>query len=164
MNNLRNRGVEDILIAVVDGLKGFPPSHRLQTNDCQAVDAINAAFPDMTAQTCIVHPLLLGTRMSHAVRARPDHRGGDHDIYATYGYLLEGARFCGVMLKACLWHHGRSYAETTFERRQGAARPKVEDGPARYPKATDHWGRCSGSLGCPEGGARGVVAHAYTGT
>ena len=24
MNNLRNRGVEDILIAVVDGLKGFP--------------------------------------------------------------------------------------------------------------------------------------------
>ena len=37
MNNLRNRGVEDILIAVVDGLKGFP-------------DAINAAFPDTTVQ------------------------------------------------------------------------------------------------------------------
>lgn len=34
MNNLRNRGVEDILIAVVDGLKGFP-------------DAINAAFPEL---------------------------------------------------------------------------------------------------------------------
>jgi len=42
MNNLRNRGVEDILIAVVDGLKGFP-------------DAINAAFPDTAVQTCIVH-------------------------------------------------------------------------------------------------------------
>ena len=42
MNNLRNRGVEDILIAVVDGLKDFP-------------DAINAAFPDTTVQTCIVH-------------------------------------------------------------------------------------------------------------
>jgi putative transposase len=42
MNNLRNGGVEDILIAVVDGLKGFP-------------DAINAAFPDTTVQTCIVH-------------------------------------------------------------------------------------------------------------
>jgi len=42
MNNLRNRGLEDILIAVVDGLKGFP-------------DAINAAFPDTTVQTCIVH-------------------------------------------------------------------------------------------------------------
>lgn len=44
MNELRNRGVEDILIAVVDGLKGFP-------------DAINAAFPDTTVQTCIVHLL-----------------------------------------------------------------------------------------------------------
>ncbi|MDG1419026.1 MAG: IS256 family transposase [Maricaulis sp.] len=42
MNTLRNRGLEDILIAVVDGLKGFP-------------DAINAAFPHTTVQTCIVH-------------------------------------------------------------------------------------------------------------
>jgi len=68
MNNLRNRGVEDILIAVVpsrrmeafdcqviDCLKGFPPSHRLQTNDCRAVDAISAAFPDTTVQTCVRH-------------------------------------------------------------------------------------------------------------
>ena len=37
MNNLKNRGLEDILIAVVDGLKGFP-------------DAINAAFPDTTVK------------------------------------------------------------------------------------------------------------------
>jgi putative transposase len=42
MNELKNRGVEDILIAVVDGLKGFP-------------DAINAVFPRTTVQTCIVH-------------------------------------------------------------------------------------------------------------
>lgn len=42
MTELKNRGVEDILIAVVDGLKGFP-------------DAITAAFPDATVQTCIVH-------------------------------------------------------------------------------------------------------------
>jgi putative transposase len=44
MNELKNRGVEDILIAVVDGLKGFP-------------DAINAVFPETTVQTCIVHLL-----------------------------------------------------------------------------------------------------------
>jgi putative transposase len=44
MNELRNRGVEDILLAVVDGLKGFP-------------DAIRAVFPDATVQTCIVHLL-----------------------------------------------------------------------------------------------------------
>lgn len=42
MNELRNRGVQDILIAVVDGLKGFP-------------EAITAAFPKATVQTCIVH-------------------------------------------------------------------------------------------------------------
>src|SRR3954466_4748487 len=44
MNELRNRGVEDILIAVVDGLKGFP-------------EAITAVFPEATVQTCIVHLL-----------------------------------------------------------------------------------------------------------
>src|SRR5918912_351932 len=44
MNELKNRGVEDVLIAVVDGLKGFP-------------EAIAAVFPDATVQTCIVHLL-----------------------------------------------------------------------------------------------------------
>ena len=42
MTELRNRGVQDILIAVVDGLKGFP-------------EAITAAFPETTVQTCVVH-------------------------------------------------------------------------------------------------------------
>jgi putative transposase len=44
VNELRNRGVRDILIAVVDGLKGFP-------------EAIHAAFPQTLVQTCIVHLL-----------------------------------------------------------------------------------------------------------
>src|SRR6195952_2647608 len=44
MNELRNRGVEDVLLAVVDGLKGFP-------------DAIRAVFPEALVQTCIVHLL-----------------------------------------------------------------------------------------------------------
>src|SRR6476620_8185847 len=44
MNELRNRGVEDVLIAVVDGLKGFP-------------EAILAVFPEATAQTCTIHLL-----------------------------------------------------------------------------------------------------------
>ena len=51
MNELKNRGVGDILIAVVDGLKGFP-------------EAINAAFPETIVQTCIVH--LLRNSMSFA--------------------------------------------------------------------------------------------------
>jgi putative transposase len=42
MNELKNRGVEDVLIAVVNGLRGFP-------------EAITAVFPQATVQTCIVH-------------------------------------------------------------------------------------------------------------
>jgi len=44
MNELKNRGTEDILLAVVDGLKGFP-------------EAITAVFPEAIVQTCIVHLL-----------------------------------------------------------------------------------------------------------
>jgi putative transposase len=44
MNELKNRGVEDVLIAVVDGLKGFP-------------EAIVSVFPEAQVQTCIVHLL-----------------------------------------------------------------------------------------------------------
>ena len=44
MNELKTRGVEDILIAIVDGLKGFP-------------ETIVAVFPQATVQTCIVHLL-----------------------------------------------------------------------------------------------------------
>jgi len=42
LNDLKTRGVRDILIACVDGLTGFP-------------DAIEAIFPKTTVQTCIVH-------------------------------------------------------------------------------------------------------------
>lgn len=42
MTELKNRGVGDLLIAVVDGLKGFP-------------EAITAVFPQAQIQTCIVH-------------------------------------------------------------------------------------------------------------
>src|SRR5277367_442805 len=42
LNELKQRGIQDILIACVDGLKGFP-------------EAIEAVFPKTTVQTCIVH-------------------------------------------------------------------------------------------------------------
>jgi len=42
INELKLRGVNDILIAVVDGLKGFP-------------EAITTVFPQAMVQTCIVH-------------------------------------------------------------------------------------------------------------
>lgn len=42
LTELQNRGVKDILIACVDGLKGLP-------------DAIGAALPKAQSQPCIVH-------------------------------------------------------------------------------------------------------------
>src|SRR6476620_3655568 len=42
LNDLRRRGVGDVLIACVDGLKGFP-------------EAIEATFPRAWVQTCVVH-------------------------------------------------------------------------------------------------------------
>ena len=42
VNELKNRGVQDIFVACVDGLKGFP-------------EAIEAVFPNTQVQLCIVH-------------------------------------------------------------------------------------------------------------
>ena len=42
LNELKNRGIKDILIAAVDGLTGFP-------------DAINTVFPKTEVQLCMVH-------------------------------------------------------------------------------------------------------------
>ncbi len=67
MNELRNRGVADILIAVVDGLKGFP-------------EAITAAFPQTTVQTCIVHL----TRFSLAYCAWQDRKAVASELKTIY--------------------------------------------------------------------------------
>ena len=44
LTDLQNRGIKDILIACIDGLKGFP-------------DAINAIFPKTEIQLCIIHQI-----------------------------------------------------------------------------------------------------------
>jgi len=49
LNSLRNRGVQDILIACVDGLTGFP-------------NAIEAVFPQTEIQQCIIHQIRNTTR------------------------------------------------------------------------------------------------------
>jgi putative transposase len=54
---LRHRGVQDILITCVDGLKGFP-------------EAIEAVFPATTVQTCIVH--LIRTSLKYVPRRQYD--------------------------------------------------------------------------------------------
>lgn len=49
LNDLKSRGVKDILIACVDGLKGFP-------------DAIENAFPNTRVQLCVVHQIRASLR------------------------------------------------------------------------------------------------------
>lgn len=49
LNSLKNRGVQDILIACVDGLTGFP-------------NAIEAVFPQTEIQQCIIHQIRNTTR------------------------------------------------------------------------------------------------------
>src|SRR5699024_9565583 len=44
LSNLQNRGLKDILIACIDGLKGFE-------------EAINSIFPQTEVQSCIVHQI-----------------------------------------------------------------------------------------------------------
>src|ERR671921_3007882 len=67
MNELRTRGVEDVLIAVVDGLKGFP-------------EAITAVFPETLVQTCIVHLI----RSSLAFVSYKDRRAVAGALKAIY--------------------------------------------------------------------------------
>lgn len=55
LTEIKNRGVEDVLMVVCDGLKGLP-------------DAVNAVWADTVVQTCIVHLL----RNSFRYSARQD--------------------------------------------------------------------------------------------
>ena len=49
LNGLKNRGVEDILIACIDGLSGFP-------------QAITAVYPETEIQHCIIHQIRNSTK------------------------------------------------------------------------------------------------------
>ena len=66
-NNLKNRGVEDILIACMDGLKGLP-------------EAIKTVYPDVSIQTCIVHQI----RNSLKYIASKDQREFMKDLKSVY--------------------------------------------------------------------------------
>jgi len=74
ITELRNRGVEDILIACVDGLKGFP-------------EAINTIYPQTEVQLCIIHVL----RNTLRYVASKDQKEFARDIKAVYTAATEEA-------------------------------------------------------------------------
>ena len=67
LNDLHHRGVEDVLVACVDGLTGFP-------------EAIEAVFPEAWVQTCIVHQI----RASMRYVAYKDRKAVARDLKPVY--------------------------------------------------------------------------------
>lgn len=67
LNDLKNRGVEDVLIACVDGLTGFP-------------EAIQSAFPQTEVQLCVVHQI----RQSIRYVASKDQKAFLKDLKTVY--------------------------------------------------------------------------------
>ena len=65
--DLKNRGVQDILIACMDGLTGFP-------------DAVRSVFPETQVQLCIVHMVRNSTRYV----AWKDRKAVCRDLRAVY--------------------------------------------------------------------------------
>lgn len=74
LTELKNRGLKDILIACVDGLKGFP-------------DAINAVYPETCIQLCIVHMV----RNSLRFVSWKDYKAVTRDLKAIYQAPTEEA-------------------------------------------------------------------------
>jgi len=74
LTDLNNRGVQDILIASVDGLTGFP-------------EAINAIFPKTEVQLCIVHQI----RNSLKYVASKNQKEFAKDLKCVYGAVSKEA-------------------------------------------------------------------------
>lgn len=74
LTELKNRGVSDILIACVDGLKGFP-------------EAINTVFPETEIQLCIIHLI----RNTLRYIASKDQRAFMKDLRSVYKASTEEA-------------------------------------------------------------------------
>lgn len=74
LNELKNRGVNDVLIFAVDGLTGFP-------------EAIHAAYPDSDVQRCIVHQI----RNSLAQMSWKDRKPVAQSLRSVYTAPIEDA-------------------------------------------------------------------------
>lgn len=74
LTELKNCGLNDILIACVDGLKGFP-------------DAINTVYPEARIQLCIVHM----ARNSLRFMSWKDYKAVTRDLKAIYQAPTEEA-------------------------------------------------------------------------
>jgi len=86
LTELQNRGVKDILIACVDGLKGFP-------------DAISTAFPHTQIQLCIVHMV----RNSMKYVSWKDYKPVTADLKRIYQSVTEDEALLALDEFAARW-------------------------------------------------------------
>ena len=86
LTELKNRGVQDILILCCDGLKGFP-------------EAIEAVFPKAVVQTCIVHMIRNSLRFV-SYRDRKAVAGAIKPIYAAQTEVLAEAALAAFEVSA----------------------------------------------------------------
>ena len=93
LNNLKNRGVEDMLIVCVDGLTGFP-------------DAIEAVYPKAEIQKCIIHQIRNTTRFVSYKDIKPLMA----DLKRVYAAVDEPAALAELERFEELW--GKKYPKT----------------------------------------------------
>lgn len=86
ISELKARGVEDILVFSVDGLKGFP-------------EAIEAVYPQAIVQTCIVHMI----RNSLRFTSYKDRKQLVKDLRMIYTAPTEEAAQAGLETFAGIW-------------------------------------------------------------
>jgi len=90
MTELKNRGVKEICIACVDGLKGFP-------------DTINTVFPNTEVQLCIVHQI----RNSMKFVASKDQKSFARDLKTIYSAVTEESALINLSTVEEKW--GKKY-------------------------------------------------------
>ncbi|UEM39027.1 IS256 family transposase [Pectobacterium aquaticum] len=86
LTELKNRGLQDILIACVDGLKGFP-------------DAINSVYPQTHIQLCIIHMV----RNSLKYVSWKDYKAVTGGLKTVYQAPTEEAALMALDTFAGLW-------------------------------------------------------------
>lgn len=93
-NELKNRGVKDILIACIDGLQGFP-------------DAIKTVFPETRIQLCIIHQI----RNTMKYIAYKDSKAFMKDLKRVYGAESEEIAFRNLEAMKDSWKKYRAVVE-----------------------------------------------------
>ena len=106
LNDLKNRGVQDVLFFCVDGLSGFK-------------EAINSVYPKAEVQRCIIHML----RNSFKYVSYKDLKKFSSDFKAVYKAPTEDAALAELESLKETWGKKYSYAISSWEMNWDVVRP-----------------------------------------